>query len=56
MRQGTGAFGIIKRKKQKKMCTCGFFLVKLQCKYLTLHFGVKARGNNFKLIFTNIEG
>ena len=42
-----------KRKgKHKKMCACDFFLVKLQCSYLTLHSGVKARGKDSKLIFT----
>ena len=51
-----GAFGIVKKiGKTKKMCACDCFLVKLRCRYLTLHFGVKAKGNNFKLIFNDIE-
>ena len=51
-----GAVGIVNKiGKTKKMCACDYFLLKLQCRYLTLHFGVKARGNNFKLIFTHTE-
>ena len=51
-----GAFGMVNRKeKQRTRVHVIAFLVKLQFRYLTLHFGVKARGNNFKLIFTNTE-
>ena len=51
-----GAVGIVNKiGKTKKMCACDYFLLKLQCRYLTLHFGVKARENNFKLIFTHTK-
>ena len=51
-----GAVEIVNKiGKRKEMCACDCFLVKLKCRYLTLHFGVKARENNFKLIFTHTK-